>query len=198
MRQGLRRVPAEIRIWRIAPCSGPTISCRPTAHGWLDFRGIEGRRTSASLVLGCAPPPMHQQEPALKAGFLLPGIPCWRGTRAVLPVPRAPGTAPETAPVRLPFSLSSPLALTHRRRLEPARLLQWHEVRPVLRRGQRALALNTHMHSDLHGGDGRKLRTLEPVGETIGRTDADQASMPLEPGVANEGGDRTPPEHIVV
>jgi hypothetical protein len=49
-------------------------------------------------------------------------------------VPRSPGTAPETGPVRLPFPLSSPLALTNRRQLAPAKLLPWREVTRVSRR----------------------------------------------------------------
>ena len=56
------------------------------------------------------------------------------GFRAVLPVPRAPGTVPETGPVRLPLPVSSPLTLTNWLRLAPAKLLLWREVTRVSRR----------------------------------------------------------------
>ena len=66
------------------------------------------RKAATVVATGslCAstPPPMHQQEPALKAGFLLPGIPCWRGISRGLA--RAAGyfRAPDFGHGSIPFS----------------------------------------------------------------------------------------------
>ncbi len=87
---------------------------------------------------GFDPHPLHQyvdKNRLSRPVFCCPESRVVAGFRAVLPVPRVPGTPPECGPVRLPFPLSSPLTLTNRPRLAPAEPLSWREVMRVSRRG---------------------------------------------------------------
>ena len=108
--RNLRRAPAEIRNLRIALCSGTSKSCRTTAHGWLDDRGIAVRCTRASFGLGSTPPP-NERARIVSGPFFLSEIPAPRGVLAGVMAsssraPSLPVTCPRRCsdPGRLPVS----------------------------------------------------------------------------------------------
>ena len=124
-------VPAVRHPW-LGRASAAILEC-------LTWGGSSAGRASRSQCEGREfdPPPLHQcskKNRPSRPVFCCPESRVLAGFLAVLPVPRAQGTAPETTPVCLPFPLSSPLTLTNRLRLAPAKLLPWREVTRVSRR----------------------------------------------------------------